>query len=100
MISVVIPNYNDPRIENTLRSISNQTSNSYELIIVEACIANNLTKPVYEKYKKYISKIIIEEDNGLFFGINKGLRLAQGELILIIGSDDYLSYNDIFEKVL
>lgn len=100
MISVVIPNYNDPRIENTLKSITEQNTNFYEIILVEACVNNNLTKPIYKKYKKFIHKLIVEKDEGLFFGINKGLQLVKGEIVLIIGSDDYLSHNDIFKKVL
>ena len=36
-ISVVIPNFNDPRIERTLKSITNQTVLDYEIIVVEGC---------------------------------------------------------------
>ena len=48
IISIVIPNYNDIRIERTLNSIYAQTFNNYEVIIIDSC-SNNTVQDIYKK---------------------------------------------------
>ena len=98
-ISVVIPNFNDARIDRTLNMFANQDYDDYELIVVEGCLNNDKTAPIYEKYKSNISKLIHEKDKGIFDALNKGIKAANGEYIMLIGSDDRISHNDIFSKV-
>tara|TARA_B110000908_G_C10178602_1_gene414488 strand:- start:376 stop:1119 length:744 start_codon:yes stop_codon:yes gene_type:complete len=98
-ISLVIPNFNDARIDRTLAMFVNQDYNDYEIIVVEGCLNNDKTAPVYEKYKSNISKLIHEKDRGIFDALNKGIQAAEGEYIMLIGSDDRISHNDIFSKV-
>ena len=98
-ISVVIPNYNDSRIDRTLGMFANQDYDDYELIVIEGCLNNDKTAPVYEKHKSNISKLIHEKDKGIFDALNKGIQAAEGEYIMLIGSDDRVSHNDIFSKV-
>lgn len=99
-ISVVIPNFNDFRIERTIRSIVNQTSDDYEIIVVEGCVNNTNTKPIYEQYQSKISFLIHEPDKGIFDALNKGIKNANGDLIFLIGSDDYIPSVLTFEKVI
>lgn len=99
-ISIVIPNFNDPRIERTIKSIINQTSNDFEIIIVEGSIENDKTKPIYEKYQDIIDILIHESDKGIFDALNKGIEKATGSLIFLIGSDDVLSDSECFSSVL
>jgi glycosyltransferase involved in cell wall biosynthesis len=99
-ISVIIPNYNDSRIERTIDKIANQSYGNFELIIVEGCINNNNTLNIYKKYKKHISHLIHEPDQGIFDALNKGIKIASGDLIFLIGSDDVLSDNNCFKAVI
>ena len=99
-ISVVIPNFNDFRIERTLESITNQVYTDYEIIIVEGCIDNSKTKVIYEKYHSKIKHLIHESDKGIFDALNKGIDLAKGNYIFLIGSDDRLSNKNIFSEVI
>lgn len=98
-ISVVIPNFNDPRIERTLKSITNQTYQDYEIIVVEGCINNTKTTSIYQQYSSKITHLIHETDKGIFDALNKGILLASGEFIFLIGSDDRLSDKITFSKV-
>ncbi len=99
MFSIVIPNYDDKRIERTIQSIVNQNFKRYELIVVEGCLDNKNSSIVYEKYKDNIDLLVHEKDQGIFDALNKGISLSTGKFILLIGSDDRLSHNDIFSKV-
>lgn len=99
-ISVVIPNFNDDRIERTINSIKNQIFKEFELIIVEGCLKNDKTKPIYEKYKDRIDVLIHELDEGIFDALNKGIEKTSGDLIYLIGSDDRLSDNECFSSVI
>lgn len=99
-ISVVIPNYNDARIERTIKSIIDQTFNDFQLIVVEGCVNNDKTKKIYEKYEKRIDILTIEPDKGIFDALNKGINLANGKLIFLIGSDDFIPDVTTFEKVI
>jgi glycosyltransferase len=99
-ISVVIPNYNDPRIERTLKSITSQSIQDFEIIVVEGCTDNAKTKPIYKQFNSKINHLIHEPDKGIFDALNKGILKASGELIFLIGSDDVLSDSECFSSVL
>lgn len=99
VFSIIIPNFNDPRIERTIKSITDQKFSSYELIIVEGCVKNTRTEGIYSKYIDRIDKLIHESDNGIFDALNKGIRSSTGNVILLIGSDDRLGDPDVFSNV-
>lgn len=99
-ISVIIPNYNDSRIERTFKSITNQSVQDYEIIVVEGCLKNTKTETIYQQYNSLIKFLIHEPDKGIFDALNKGICRAQGDLIFLIGSDDVLSDSDCFLSVL
>jgi len=99
-ISVIIPNFNDPRIERTLKSITSQNTNDYEIIVIEGCNDNEKTGYIYQKYKSNITVLIQEPDKGIFDALNKGILQAKGELILLLGSDDYIPSTNSFNRLL
>ena len=98
-ISVIIPSFNDKRIVRTIKSILSQNyeRHKYEIIIMDG----GSDKPAFESTLNYLSdvcdKVISEKDEGIFDGLNKGIELASGNLILMIGSDDFLISNDVFK---
>jgi glycosyltransferase len=96
-ISVVIPNFNDLRIKRTLTSIYSQTYKNFETIVVDG-LSNN--KPILDIYHNYDIDILIhEKDNGIFDALNKGVNKATGDLLYLMGADDVLSDETVFEKV-
>jgi glycosyltransferase involved in cell wall biosynthesis len=96
-ISVIIPNYNDLRIKRSIRSVQNQTYTNFELIIIDGGSKN---EELLNFYQTLSCKVIIEKDNGIFDALNKGVSMATGDVIYLMGSDDILSSNDIFENVI
>ena len=98
-ISVIIPNYNDIRIERAIKSVIKQKTNDYELIVVDGLSQVETVNSIYTQYKSYITELIIEKDRGIFDAINKGLKVASGKFIYLMGSDDFLEQDDIFSTV-
>lgn len=97
-ITIVTPSFNQGRfIEMTIQSVLNQTYKDIQYIIVDGGSTDE-TMEVIEKYRDKIDIIIHEKDKGQTDAINKGFRLAKGELVGWINSDDIL-YPNCVEKI-
>ena len=87
-ISVVIPSFNQgPFIEDTILSIINQKYTNLELIIIDALSTDN-TIEVIKKYSDSINYFVSEEDKGQADALNKGFKVASGEICSYLNSDD------------
>lgn len=97
-ISVIIPIYN---VENYLKrcidSVINQTYKNLEIILVDDGSKDNCGK-ICDEYAKVDSRIqVIHKINGgLSDARNAGLKVATGDYIYYIDSDDYID-NDMLE---
>ena len=89
-ISIVTPTYNSEQyLEQCILSIKNQISDNYEHIIVDGGSTDN-TLDIIRKYEgTYPMKWISEPDEGMYDAINKGFRMASGEIYAWINSDDF-----------
>ncbi|MBB2149897.1 glycosyltransferase family 2 protein [Pedobacter gandavensis] len=97
-VSIITPSYNQGQfIEATINSVLNQTYKNIEYILLDACSTDH-TGSVIERYKDRITKVICEKDKGQSDAINKGFKLATGELVAWINSDDIL-YPDAVERI-
>jgi glycosyltransferase involved in cell wall biosynthesis len=97
-VTIVTPSYNQGQfIEKTILSVLNQTYRNIEYIIIDGGSTDN-TMEVVNRYKDRIDIIIHEKDKGQSDAINKGFRLATGELTGWINSDDIL-FPDCVEKI-
>ena len=82
--SVITVVKNDEKnIEKTIKSILSQTLNDYEYIIIDGK-SQDKTFLKIQKYKKKIKKIISQNDNGIYFAMNKGAKFATGEIIVFV----------------
>ena len=89
-ISIITITYNSERtVEETLKSVISQAYPKLEYIIVDGA-SKDKTLDVVAKYKDSIARIISEPDKGIADAFNKGIRMATGDLIGIINSDDLL----------
>ena len=98
-ISIITITYNSAAtIEQTIKSVLNQTYGNIEYIIVDGLSKDN-TLDIINKYQDRIAEIISEKDNGLYDALNKGIDLATGDIIGIIHSDDFYTSDKVIEKV-
>ncbi len=87
-VSIITVVYNGVyTIEQTIKSVINQNYSNIEYIIIDGASTDG-TQELIQKYTKYIDIFISEEDEGLYYAMNKGISNASGEIIGILNSDD------------
>ena len=85
-----MPTYNqDKYIERAILSVINQNYPNKEFIIVDN-LSTDETKDIIEKYSSKIDIYIREKDTGQSNAINKGFKIATGEFLTWLNSDDIL----------
>ena len=98
-ISIIIPVYNSEKyIRRCLNSILNQTFQDFEIILIDDNSKDNSLKIVSEIEKTHKDKIKIlknAKNVGAGASRNKGLKIASGEYITFIDSDDYIEKNTL-----
>jgi glycosyltransferase involved in cell wall biosynthesis len=90
-ITIITPSYNQGRfIEETILSVTGQGYPNLEYIIMDGG-SKDETTDIIKRYSDRIYYWVSEKDNGQSHAINKGLRMATGDIINWINSDDQLS---------
>lgn len=98
-ISIITATYNStPTIAGCLASVYQQTYKNIEHIIIDGASTDN-TLEIIKNTPSRITKIISEPDLGIYDAMNKGIKLATGDIIGILNSDDFLASDDILELI-
>ncbi len=85
-------------IEKNIKSVVEQNYKNIEYIIIDGD-SQDETKKIIAKYSQFINKFISEPDSGLYEAMNKGVRLATGDFIYFLNSDDYLLDREVIQDV-
>jgi glycosyltransferase involved in cell wall biosynthesis len=94
-ISIVTPTYNQAEfLERTILSVLNQNYPNLEHIIIDGGSTDGTTK-IIKKYEKYLAYWSSQKDKGMYDAINKGLKIAKGEILAYLNSDDLYYPNTI-----
>ena len=102
LLSIITVNYNNKSgLIKTLNSIKNQENAFFEHIIIDANSTDGSTDEIqlYEKEVTYPLYWISEPDNGIYDGMNKGIKQAHGEYLFFLNSGDILANNTILQKI-
>ena len=99
-ISVIIPVYNaEKTIRRCLESIMSSEYEEYEVIVVDDGSTDNSASILFEYANRDRRvKIINQPNSGPSIARNKGLELAEGEIIAFVDSDDYVR-NDYLDQL-
>lgn len=74
-------------IADTLQSVARQTHPDIEHIVVDGASTDG-TLDVVRRHGECVARLISEPDQGIYDAMNKGLRLAKGEIIGFLNADD------------
>ncbi|WP_435548189.1 glycosyltransferase family 2 protein [Desulfobacterium sp. N47] len=96
-VSIITATLNNAKyIEACIQSVINQDYKKIEYIIIDGGSTDG-TVDIIKNYEKYISTWISEPDCGVYDGMNKGIRLATGDIVGILNSDDFYPACDIID---
>ena len=87
---ITVVRNNQSTIKDAIDSVIRQTYKNIEYIVIDGASTDG-TIDVIEKYQDKISVFLSEPDKGLYDALNKGIRLASGDVIAILHSDDLFS---------
>lgn len=85
-------------IEDCIRSVLSQSHLDLEYIIIDGGSIDSTLEKIHI-YEDKITKFISEPDMGIYDAMNKGIRLASGDIVGILNSDDVYSDVDVISQV-
>ncbi len=85
-------------LNETIGSIISQTYQDIQYIVIDGNSTDS-TVDIIKKYADKISYWVSEEDGGMYDAINKGLKMATGDYILVLNSDDVLASDNIIQTI-
>jgi len=95
-ISVVLPSFNQAAfVRQALDSIFEQKYPNLETIVLDPGSSDG-TRKILAEYKDKISTLILEPDKGQSDALERGLNLAQGEILTWLCTDDMLEPDSLF----
>ena len=102
LLSIITVNYNNKSgLIRTLNSIKNQESVFFEHIIIDANSTDGSKDAIllYEKEITFPLYWVSEPDNGIYDGMNKGIKQAHGDYLFFLNSGDTLISNTILQEI-
>lgn len=97
-VSIITVTYNsESSLQHTIDSVVSQNYADIEHIVVDGG-SNDSTLDIIQKNTS-IAKYISEPDKGIYDAINKGIRLATGDIVGILNSDDTLAAHDSISQI-
>jgi len=89
LVSIVTPSLNQGRfIEATIHSIRSQTYDRFEHIVVDGGSTDDTVDILRRLEGAYPMRWLSEPDRGMYDAVNKGMRLASGDILAYLNSDD------------
>ena len=101
-VSIITVTYNSAAtVEDTILSVLRQTYPDIEYIVVDGG-SKDRTMALVKRYETAFGgrlKWVSEPDKGIYDAMNKGIRMASGEVAGILNSDDYYTSDDVIANM-
>lgn len=101
-ISIVTVTFNRGHvIRDAIEGVLRQENKDYEYIIVDGGSKDNTIDLLKEYEPKFEGRMrwVSEPDKGMYDAINKGFKMAKGEVVGIINSDDFFHRDDTIDII-
>ncbi|NOQ77328.1 MAG: glycosyltransferase, partial [Methylococcaceae bacterium] len=86
-VSIIIPTFNrSALLERALESVNKQTVSDYEIIVVDDGSTDNTAEMIQTKFPEV--QYVLQPNRGVSSARNKGLKLAKGQWLAFLDSDD------------
>ncbi|MCR9063770.1 MAG: glycosyltransferase [Cytophagales bacterium] len=96
-ISIVTASYNNKdTILHTLETVRSQINCEVEHVVVDGGSTDG-TKEILENFGGIT--FISEKDEGIYDALNKGIKLATGDVVGTLGADDFYPNNEVLSKI-
>ncbi|UFH57312.1 glycosyltransferase family 2 protein [Spirosoma sp. KNUC1025] len=98
-VSIITVVYNGAEfVRDCIESILNQTYPDIEYIIIDGKSTDG-TVEIVQSYGTRVARFVSEPDKGLYDAMNKGIKLATGDVIGLLNADDYYRHNRVIENM-
>ncbi|NQS99805.1 MAG: glycosyltransferase [Candidatus Omnitrophica bacterium] len=88
----------EKHLERTIASVLSQAYQFTEYIIVDGG-STDRTLAIIDRYREHIDTLVSEPDNGIYDAQNKAIKLATGDIICILNSDDRFYNEHVLERI-
>jgi len=85
-------------LEDTILSVSGQSFGNVEHIIVDGGSKDGVLN-IIQKYDALITRWVSEPDEGIYDAMNKGIKMATGDVIGFLNADDIYAHPDVLTQV-
>lgn len=99
-LSLITPSYNSAKtIARTIDSVIAQNYSDLEYIILDGASTDDTLKIIASYQDKINIRLVSERDNGIYDAMNKGIKIATGDIIGILNSDDLFNSGEVIKTV-
>jgi glycosyltransferase len=97
--SLITVSFNsEATIRDTIESVVRQSHPQIEYLVIDGG-SKDSTVRIVEEYRDRIDVFVSEKDKGIYDAMNKGIRMASGDVIAFINSDDFYADSDVLARV-
>ena len=95
LISIItVVKNGEQNIKKCIESVLSQKYKNVEYIIIDGNSSDN-TMSIINEFRNKISVVLSESDKGIWDAMNKGIKLAKGDIIGFLNSDDFYYENSL-----
>mgnify|MGYP002614784910 CR=1 FL=1 len=98
-VSIITSCFNrEATIGGTIESVLGQDYPDIEYIVIDGASRDGSLN-IIKSYEGRIARIVSEPDNGMYEALNKGIRLATGDIVGLLHSDDFFIHKSIISDI-
>jgi len=101
-ITLITVTFNSGKtISDCMESVLAQNYDNYEYLVIDGGSKDNTVEQIKQYEERFQGRLrwVSERDNGIYDAMNKGIKMATGNVVGILNSDDYFTSSDVFETI-